>query len=184
MSYDVNRPLNQTELERLIPRLSRELTGHARYAKVMKYCALQRYTKLPERPFVILYETEPNFGHWVAIVDTPEGIEHFDPYGIIPDKELVWVPKWFRGSSGQDVKRLLGMLYHSGKKINYNQYKLQREDTSTCGRWCALRIALSHLTTKQFYNAVKRTMNYYHIEDPDEFVAKVATLYGAPLMIH
>jgi hypothetical protein len=141
-------------------------------AIVMKYDGLQDYGRLPKRPIVLLYETEPNFGHWVCIVDTPEGIEHFDSYGILPDNELKWVPKGLRHSTGQDVKRLLSMLYDTGQKINYNEHRLQSKDAMTCGRWCALRIHFSYLPLEKFYRLIKTACKIYKLT-PDELVAQV-----------
>jgi hypothetical protein len=141
----------------------------------MKYGALSRYKRLPPRPFVILYETEPNWGHWVACVDTPEGIEHFDSYGIVPDNELKWVPEGFAKGSGQDVKRLLELLYDEnqriGTPINYNAHKLQGPTSSTCGRWCILRNMFSRLGNDDFYHAVMGAASTLGLS-PDELVAR------------
>lgn len=159
----MNEPLSLSELQRMVPN-----------AKVMKYGALEKYVYLPRLPLIILYETQPNFGHWIAVLETPEGVEHFDSYGIIPDNELNWVPEWLKGETGQNVKRLLSMLYQysidTGKKINYNNHRFQGRDTSTCGRWCALRIMFMTSGTDQFYRAVKSVCKSLGMI-PDELVS-------------
>ena len=40
---------------------------------------------LDEGSLVILYKSKPDFGHWTAIIKTPEGIEFFDSYGDKPE---------------------------------------------------------------------------------------------------
>lgn len=152
-----------------------DLSEIAPQALIMKYDGLKHYRTLPTLPLIILYETKPDFGHWVCLVETPEGIEHFDSYGILPDNELKWVPGWLKESTGQDMKRVLKMLWDkgkTGKKINYNAHKFQGEDTSTCGRWCLLRIALSQLSNNDFYKAVKDTAASFGLS-MDEMVSKI-----------
>ena len=139
----INKPLSSDQIANAIPGVT-----------VLKYNELCHFDSLP-LPMVILYETEPNFGHWVAVLETPEGIEHFDSYGIIPDNELKWINPKFRTASGQDVKYLLRMLYDSGKDINYNTYRFQGRDSSTCGRWAILRILFSDMTNDDFAKAIK-----------------------------
>ena len=157
-------PLTKEQVEALLPG-----------SRVFKYGALARMRALPKRPFVVLYETAPNWGHWVCVLDTPEGIEHFDSYGIIPDNELRWVPHWFAPQSGQDVKRLLSLLclenLRTGQHINYSAHRLQGLDTSTCGRWCVLRARLAHMTSDQFNEAVHRVCRAMGLT-PDELVTK------------
>lgn len=156
-------PLSLEDLRAIVPE-----------ASVMKYSALQRYNFLPPTPFIVLYETEPNFGHWVAVLETPEGYEHFDSFGVLPDGELKWCPAWLRHQTGQDVKRLLTMLYlqslSTGKKVNYNNHKLQGERSMTCGRWCALRIRNWHLSCDEFFRGVKRLCRRSHLS-PDQLVS-------------
>lgn len=85
------------------------------------------------------------------------------------------MPGWLRHSSGQDTKRLMMLLWRetmeNGTPINYNGHKLQGPETSTCGRWCALRIWLSHLPNNQFYRVVKDTARSFMLT-PDEMVAE------------
>lgn len=139
----INKPLSSDQIANAIPGVT-----------VLKYSELCHFDSLP-LPMVILYETEPNYGHWVAVLETPEGIEHFDSYGIIPDNELKWIHPKFRVSSGQDMKCLLRMLYNSGEDINYNAHRFQGHDSSTCGRWAILRILFSDMTNDSFAKAIK-----------------------------
>ena len=159
----MTEPLSLTDIEEMIPG-----------TRVMKYSDLSKYKHLPKLPMVILYETEPNYGHWVAILETPEGVEHFDSYGIIPDNELKWIPRELKKSTGQDLKRLLRMLYDysiiTGQKINYNNHRLQGSLASTCGRWCVLRILFYALGTDRFYRMVKSVSDQLKMS-PDSMVS-------------
>lgn len=157
-------PISGTEMGAVIP-------------NVMKYGELKRMTSLPPLPAAILYETEPDFGHWTGIFRTPEGIEFFDSYGYAPDIQLNWVPKRFRMFSGQEEKRLLRMLYNSGIDINFNNHRLQRrrgpDAPMTCGRWVLLRSMFADtLGCDQFAHMVTTVAKKLHVT-PDELVSMV-----------
>ena len=151
-------PLSSTDITRVLPSVH-----------VVKYSELQHMNKLPKLPFVLLYETSPNYGHWVTVLETPEGIEHFDSYGIIPDRELNWIDKNFRSQTGQDDKHLLKLLYNSGQKINYSKWRLQAIDSSVCGRWVILRNLLNSYGNDAFGGAVRAVSKKLNLT-PDELV--------------
>src|SRR6185437_15941702 len=57
----------------------------------------------PNRAAIILYETEPSYGHWCALFEVSSTmLEFFDSYGGKPDSQLSMVPAHFRQQSGQD----------------------------------------------------------------------------------
>lgn len=96
---------------------------------------------------IILYESEENFGHWVALFvskEQPNTLEFFDSYGIKPDSELKLIPDYFREKSGQSQPHLTYLIQASPewKTLLYNEVDLQstKGNTNTCGRWAALRI--------------------------------------------
>jgi hypothetical protein len=163
-------PLSSTDIMRALPGVS-----------VVKYSELQHMSKLPNVPFVLLYETSPNYGHWVTVLETPEGIEHFDSYGIIPDHELNWIDKDFRVRTGQDDKHLLKLLLQenigSGKKINYSKFRLQAFDSSVCGRWVILRNLMSSFGNDAFGKAVRSVSKSLKMT-PDQLV--IATTQQNP----
>lgn len=102
---------------------------------------------------IILYETRKNYGHWVGLFRVDKRtVEFFDPYGLMPDEELGFIDDNFREESGQSVPHLTALLAASRDKIIYNQFPLQKlaKNTSTCGRWCGLRIALRQLPLADF----------------------------------
>jgi hypothetical protein len=132
----------------------------------------------PFKCCVILYITHPNenYGHWCCLLKRKDitkkhdVIEFFDPYGIIVDKELKWIPKPIRQKSGQDfpyITKLLLEAINKGYKIEYNNYRFQHkgENIRTCGRWVSLRLFYRNLTLEQF----KDLIHSYPLK-PDETV--------------
>ncbi len=140
-------------------------------ATILKFSELKHYSTLPKLPLVLLYEVQNNLGHWVTVLKTPQGIEHFDSYGYAPDMELNFIPKEFQLESNQNHKYLLKLLYDSHAVINYNPYPLQKGlFTATCGRWVILRNMFNDLTTDQFHNTFVVTSNQFGMS-PDELVS-------------
>lgn len=158
----MNTPLSLDEVRRFVPN-----AWVGKYSDLRKY--VSKHGRLP-LPLVVLYEVMPDYGHWVAVLETPEGIEHFDSYGILPDNELKWVPEWLKHSTGQDMKFILSELLKSNKKINYNSHRFQGKTSSTCGRWAALRIMFSNLGTDQFAQMVRNTSKQLGMS-PDRMVS-------------
>lgn len=102
---------------------------------------------------LILYEMQPNSGHWCTLkrlmgnTDHPAYSYHFlDPYGEIIDSQRNHVPPDFRIKSGQSTPLILQKLFNQmigeGKTgvldIHYNDKVLQGPKTSTCGRYAGL----------------------------------------------
>lgn len=114
------------------------------------YRELVDMKSLPKLPFALLYETAPSYGHWVACLETPHGVEHFDSYGIKPDGELDWVPEHLRQEFGEANTHLTRLLLGSGLSVHYNEKCLQGDSSSTCGRWCILRCRNSAIPTDAF----------------------------------
>jgi hypothetical protein len=139
-------------------------------------------------PIAILYETSPGFGHWVALLDTPEGITHFDPYGLRPDDELKWVPKKYREAFAAESPHLVDFLLRvqayrratgGDSNVNYSQHRLQARKpwVATCGRWVALRCRNSAMTTDQFAKSVRGTAKDLGVS-PDELVVGLVPMPG------
>lgn len=129
--------------------------------RILKYSELNNYRSLDEllKPYksaVILYEFKENYGHWVAIIDHGNEIEFFDSYGYKPDYQIKFCNKLLRGKFGLNYI-LTELLYNSGKDIIYNNHPLQSNNSkiSTCGRYCAFRVAMKHLKLNKFLNLFK-----------------------------
>jgi hypothetical protein len=129
--------------------------------KVMKYEELRNFMTLdsmfkPYKAVVILYETEPSYGHWVAMLKEPgnrEGVvEFFDSYGMKPDSEIKFVPAYFRKISGQNKPILTWLIESSPYRCEWNQHDFQskKREVNSCGRWAAVRVAWRDVTLAQF----------------------------------
>lgn len=145
-------------------------------ATIVRQYDLRKFKKLPKLPIVLLYEIQKNFGHWVTILETPEGIEHFDSYGYAPDSELSFIPEHYKIKTHQNEKSLLKLLLDADEhnnQINYNNYVFQGEPPiSTCGRWVILRNLLNDLTIDEFHQGVMKTSQQLGIT-PDQLVTLI-----------
>jgi hypothetical protein len=132
------------------------------YSKLCKIKDISQILK-PHGACVILYETKQNYGHWCVLLEQKSGkkkknIEHFDSYGMKPDDELAYIPENYKHTGGEDYPWLTYLLAKAtspkGKynKVAYNDYPLQesKNDISTCGRWCGMRVVLKQLNIDQF----------------------------------
>lgn len=124
----------------------------------------------PVNDVLLLYEMEPNSGHWCVLKRLPaKGYNcyfdyHFvDSYGEIIDSQRKHIDKNFRIKSGQNTPNILLKLYEAQKDMNaryppmnihYNDEKLQGEKSSTCGRYAGLFIRFN-TTAENFAKQLK-----------------------------
>ena len=80
---------------------------------------------------LLLYRTSQYVGHWCGLKKIGNSILFFDSFGLEVDDEL----KWIRINYKAELSRI---LYYSPYELEYNDYKLQKDNANTCGRWCAL----------------------------------------------
>lgn len=133
------KPLSSLEIARIV---GSPLTI-IEYGELAKYSDLSQVLT-PEMPLVLLYETAPQYGHWVCLIDHGTHIEFMDSYGIPPDGELDWVTQHMREELGEEVPHLTKLL--GNRPVKYNLVELQGEDTSTCGRYCCVRLLLKNMS--------------------------------------
>jgi hypothetical protein len=105
---------------------------------------------------IILYETSNNRGHWCCIFKRRNIIEFFDPYGLPPDNQLLFISNSFRVISDQKHPILSLLLIKSPYRISYNQYQYQQYSPkiSTCGRHVGIRLLLSNLSNDQYHTFI------------------------------
>lgn len=149
-------------------------------AKIMKYNELNNYNTIEEllpknKSFaIILYENQPNKGHWTTIMrykDKNRGdiIEFFDSLADNgePDAPLKWVTKKENKMLGQGHPILTDLLNKTNKPVIYNKLKFQSEGNkkdgniiNTCGRHCLLRL-------------ITMLGNNYNLEQYQQFMKEV-----------
>ncbi len=143
-------------------------------AKILRYSDLKRFYDIhdllpKDTDFaVILYQTEPTVGHWVAVLKYPHQfgrsvIEYFDPYGKHLDEPLAWISKQQSKKLGIHAPYLSQMLDNtSNEKLLENQIEYQHESPKieTCGRHVIYRILqlVNHGMNQSNYNAHMRNL--------------------------
>lgn len=130
---------------------------------VYRYKELGAMAELPPRPFAVLYEDADKSGHWTAVIDTRDAagkpcVEHFDSYGMSPDRQLEFIPREYLEATGQGRPHLARLLLPFDN-VAYSPTRLQylRPGISTCGRWCIARAASSYMSAEEFARVMKHT---------------------------
>ena len=85
---------------------------------------------------IILIESSPGYGHWVSIIKDGDTYIYFNSYGHQPDYEMRFLKPFYRNLLGEDPAEIHRLA--RGRKLIYNNMKLQGKDSSTCGRWQVL----------------------------------------------
>lgn len=126
-------------------------------ATIIRYGDLSTYRSIEDvlKPFgsvFILYETKPNFGHWVEISYYNGNIEFFDSYGLGIDEQLNFISPEFRRQSNQDKPWLTILLKTCLYTVTHNSHQFQKfaKNVKSCGRYCALRVVLKSMPLKEF----------------------------------
>lgn len=131
-------------------------------------------------PAIFLWRRTPSYGHWCAAWRRrPDVLSVFDSYGArVPDS-------WERGPMeqaeelGQERARILDAVAGGRwRALEWHDYPMQKKgrEIATCGRWAALRLALSELTPREFACAVYAVCRAIGAE-PDDLVVRL-TRYG------
>jgi hypothetical protein len=98
---------------------------------------------------LILYQLQ-EIGHFCCVFINDEGLNFFDPLGSRPDDQLNLVRPDFVHSKNQDFTYLLYLFGKTKKNIIWNDTKLQKRKTSTCGHWCTIRMLYENLYDDEF----------------------------------
>jgi hypothetical protein len=153
--------------------------------KVTSYKDLDKIKSLPElfkkiKALIILYEYKNAYGHWVLVIKTvnkkgEKVIEFFDPYGVMPDRQLKGFTKKTREKFGMKYPTLTKLLLDSGFPIEFNNHRLQKlkKGVSTCGRWCAVRALFRDLDIDTFAKEMKSKKSM----SPDEVVVSLTPFF-------
>jgi hypothetical protein len=105
---------------------------------------------------VLLFLTDPknkNEGHWVGLMKHGSGmIEHFDSYGLGPDREMSWLDRSALASLKESRPLLHDLLRSFPGRVIHNTTKLQRDVSgiSTCGRHVACRLLHKDIPIRKY----------------------------------
>lgn len=115
--------------------------------KVIKYSDLSNYSSLVDlfnkkkKDYrIMLIETKPNVGHWVAILKDGDTYEYFDSYGSNPTAHLKTISSYIKkmlGMKPNDINSLLSKVKHTHNKIKMQKME---DGVNTCGRHVIMRI--------------------------------------------
>lgn len=155
--------LNEKEIEKQIIQNALgddDIKVYLPKATIIKYNDLKKYNNiedlLPKNKSyaIILYENQPNKGHWVCIMrykdkKKKDVIEFFDSLADDgrPDSQLKWVDDNTNKMLGQGEPILTKLLHNSSIPVIYNKFKFQSDgnkrdgpNINTCGKHCVYRI--------------------------------------------
>lgn len=140
---------------------------------------IKKGTRIDKLPFddnaaIILYKSEPMFGHWTMVTKNNGDYNYLDSYGEPVDNPLKYVPKTLNKELGQDKKYLAKLLLKAmegGSEVYYNNAKLQKLDpkVATCGRYCALYLKYSDMNVDDFAKMIKKLSKKHDLTN-DELV--------------
>lgn len=128
--------------------------------KIITYDQLKNYSSIDEllKPYgsvFLLYLSAKNYGHWTLIFrNNKNENEFFDSYGMLDTKILKTIDKNIRKYYNQASPYLSKLLLKDGRKIIYNDNKLQKveKNINTCGRWCIMRLIAKDIDIDNFNN--------------------------------
>ena len=131
-----DKPLSDTDIQSYL----------GKSVKIIEYKDLKNYNSIDEllpndKDYcVLLYESQPNSGHWTALLKYDNDIELFDSYGNTDANILRWTPFKVRQMLGEDDDYLTKLVNKSHYNFIHNRQKYQGNDAETCGRHVILRI--------------------------------------------
>lgn len=168
--YDqINRPLSDTQIYNY-------LKGNVNIIIYHNLCNYKSVNQLFSKSnnVIILYETSPRVGHWIAIINNDNHVEFFDSYGYKPDYEKEMIKNDFLETSGQINNYVIHLLRGTNKKVIYNEKQLQQSNNnvSTCGRHCIVRIIMKDTPLKKYQKILLK----HGIAFSDYYVTKFTML--------
>jgi hypothetical protein len=131
-------------------------------------------------PTVLLYASEPSYGHWCALLESVDRagepcVSFFDSYGLMPDREVKWIPASYRKASGQDQAKVSQFLLTQPLPVTYSAARLQSagKEIATCGRHCITRIRCAGLSDEEYAERLRDVARQADLT-PDELVVVLA----------
>jgi hypothetical protein len=126
----------------------------------------------PSHALMVLYLQKQNFGHWVLLIDHGDYVEYFDSYGGYPDKPLTWLTEAKNDELGQENPLILQKIAQGLEKkpVYYNPFKLQNDDSNTCGRHALVRYRNKNLDIGQYKQALDKAKKELGLTNYDQLV--------------
>jgi len=120
------------------------------------------------RSVMLVPNVSPTMGHWVAMLNRPDSIEFFDPYGDAPEEQKGGLSSSKLRALDIDQPFLTKLLRESGKPVFYNTKAFQssNRNVATCGRHAVARLAYAPYTIDKYDDCIRKSGL-----TPDNFVA-------------
>jgi hypothetical protein len=112
------------------------------------------------RAILLFPNVSPTSGHWTCLINRPNSIDFFDPYGSPPDTDQK------DGLSNNRLKQLeidhpdlTQLLRASGKPVFYNHHAFQSSSPSvaTCGKHCVVRLLYAPYSLDKYGAIIKKS---------------------------
>ena len=151
-------------------------------APIVKYSELENCSSIDdilpsEKSYCfLLYEDQPNSGHWVVVSRFKDMLQYFDSYGGVVDKPLKWTDKKTRKELNQLTPFLTNLFNSSDLDSFYNDVDYQSMKgfgINTCGRHCInyiLNMKNNNMNLDDYYKMMKQVKDITG-RDYDEIVS-------------
>jgi hypothetical protein len=154
------RPTNGAQLSEMAQRLGAEAPRITNYDAVNAARTIDELIGDTDAVAILVYNSVQNnmpFGHWQCVTrrnGPGSPVDYFDPYGREPDSGQTQglINAQVRRRFGITHPRLYELLANTPSESTYSEFPMQQLDpgVQSCGRWCAARIALKHLSPEEF----------------------------------
>lgn len=139
------QPLSSAIIERF-------LRNHGIRARFVRYEDLRSVQSIDQiLPCFLIYQ-HGIIGHFVCLLRVGTIINYFDPLGLVPDWLVTdgnYTHYRSRASTGMNYTYIARLLADE-PEINYNDIRLQSDDSMACGYWVCLRLLFGSLDNDQF----------------------------------
>lgn len=128
--------------------------------------------------FVLLYQTDHNYGHWTCVIKRGDNIEFYDPYSSKSDDSIEHMKAYLMGAGHNYYPHLIRLLLNtpSKYKLHYNQFphQMKKNGVNTCGRHVGLRMLFKDLPIEEYHKKlfgnIKRPVDSQVVEITNELM--------------
>lgn len=165
---DIDRFLTENDMLKITSGKCRILP----YSKLINYNNIDEVLG-PNKCMVLLYELEPNHGHWICMFRNDDGqLIFYDSLGYGMDDELKFINR-HRKMLGYPIQNKTLTKLVGNERVISNRVELQEDirNIATCGRYSVIRLLLRNLSNAQFNKIFLNNRN----QTPDFLVTYLTT---------
>lgn len=160
-------PLSDNDIRQILGQEIRIMT----YPELKHLRSIDQCFDSKGRCILLFLTSSPTDGHWCCMMNKPDGIHFFDPYGESPEDVKGGVSMPMREQLDMRQPYLTRLLRASGRPVFYNTvpYQQEKSGVNTCGRWCVVRLMYAPKSDAYFHKVVQKA--YKKGMTPDTFVS-------------